>query len=194
MRKVLALICLSLGIMFTFTNMPIQANSSIYIETTSDTPVFDNRTGSLVKVGGFVSGQQFTVVKDYGVNWWQIYWWSHYGYIAKSNTKTIKNISFKNAIKRVTSSKQTIVTADIAPIYDNTSGQLVQFAHVEANQRLPVAKVIGNWFGIEINGRLGYIHNSKLTTVNTLEASITPTQNTSGKRYIQTLEHAPLFG
>ena len=193
MRKVVALICLSLGIIFTFTNISIQANSSIYIETTSNTPVFDNRTGSLVKVGELVKGQQFTVVKDYGVNWWQISWGSHYGYIAKSTTKTIKNISFKNAIKRVTSSKQTIVTADIAPVYDNTSGQLVQFAHVEANQHLPVAKVMGNWFGIEINGRLGYIHNSKLATVNMPEASVTPIQNASGKRYIQALEHALLF-
>ena len=147
MRKILALMCLSLGLMFTFTKIPIQANSSIHIEVTSNTPVFDNRTGSLVKVGELVRGQQFTVVKDYGANWWQIYWGSHYGYIAKSNTKTIKNVSFKNAIKRVASSKQTIVTATVAPVYDNTSGQLVQFANVEANQRIPVVKVMGNWFG-----------------------------------------------
>lgn len=193
MRKILALMCLSLGLMFTFTNIPIQANSSIHIEVTSNTPVFDNRTGSLVKVGELVSGQQFTVVKDYGANWWQIYWGSHYGYIAKSNTKIIKHVSYKNAIKRVASSKQTIVTGTVAPVYDNTSGQLVQFANVEANQRLPVAKVMGNWFGIEINGRLGYVHNSKVTTVNSPETSIPPTQNTSGKRYIQALEQVPLY-
>ena len=69
MRKVLVLMCLSLGLMFVFTNITIQANSPIHIEITSNTPVFDNRTGSLVKVGELVSGQQFTVVKDYGVNW-----------------------------------------------------------------------------------------------------------------------------
>ncbi len=91
------------------------------------------------------------------------------------------------------SSKQTIVTATVAPVYDNTSGQLVQFANVEANQRLPVVKVMGNWLGIEINGRLGYIHNSKLATVATPNPSIPPAQNTSGKRYIQALEHAPLY-
>ena len=72
MRKVLALMCLSLSLMFIFTNRPIQANSSIHIEVTSNAVVYDNRTGSLVKVGQLVSGQQFTVVKDYGVNWWQI--------------------------------------------------------------------------------------------------------------------------
>ena len=69
MRKIVALICLSFGIMFTFTNISIQANSSIYIETTSNTSVFDNRMGSLVKIGELVKGQQFTVVKDYGGNW-----------------------------------------------------------------------------------------------------------------------------
>ena len=189
MRKVLALMCLSLSLMFIFTNRPIQANSSIHIEVTSNTAVFDNRTGSLVKVGELVSGQQFTVVKDYGVNWWQIYWGSHYGYIAKINTKTIKNVSYKNATNRVSSSNQTIVTATVAPIYDNTSGQLVQFATVEANQRLPVVKVMGNWFGVEINNRLGYIHNTKIAKVE----SAPPTQNTSGKRYIQALENAPLY-
>ena len=193
MRKVLVLMCLSLGLMFTFKNTPIQANSTIHIEITSNTSVFDNRTGSLVKVGELVSGQQFTVVKDYGVNWWQIYFGSHYGYIEKRNTKTIKNVSYKNTIKRVASSKQTIVTATVAPIYDNTSGQLVQFANVEANQRLSVVKVMGNWLGIEINGRLGYIHNSKLATVATPNPSIPPAQNTSGKRYIQALAHAPLY-
>ena len=51
MKKILVLMCLSLGLMFTFTKIPIQANSSIHIEVTSNTPVFDNRTGSLVKVG-----------------------------------------------------------------------------------------------------------------------------------------------
>jgi len=193
MRKVLVLMCLSLGLMFTFKNTPIQANSTIHIEITSNTSVFDNRTGSLVKVGELVSGQQFTVVKDYGANWWQIYFGSHYGYIEKRNTKTIKNVSYKNAIKRVASSKQTIVTATVAPIYDNTSGQLVQFANVEANQRLSVVKVMGSWLGIEINGRLGYIHNSKLATVATPNPSIPPAQNTSGKRYIQALAHAPLY-
>ncbi len=69
MRKILALMCLSLGLMFTFTKIPIQANSSIHIEVTSNIPIFDNRTGSLVKVGELVRGQQFTVVKDYGANW-----------------------------------------------------------------------------------------------------------------------------
>ncbi|MGM9943509.1 MAG: polysaccharide deacetylase family protein [Lysinibacillus sp.] len=140
-----------------------------------------------------MSGQQFTVVKDYGVNWWQIYWGSHYGYIAKSKTKTIKNVSYKNATKRVSSSKQTLVTATVAPVYDNTSGQLVQFANIEANQRIPVVKVMGNWFGVEINGRLGYIHNSKVSTVDTVNPSTPPAQNTSGKRYIQALEQAPLY-
>ena len=82
MRKIVVLMCLSLCFMFAFTHIKIQANSSIHIEVTSNTPVFDNRTGSLVKVGGLVSGQQFTVVKNYSVNWWQIYWGSHYGYIA----------------------------------------------------------------------------------------------------------------
>lgn len=189
MKKILVLMCLSLCLMFVYMTMPIQAKSPIYIEITSNTAVFDNRTGSLVKVGELVSGQQFTVVKDYGVNWWQIYWGSHYGYIEKHNTKTIKSVSYKNAINRVASSNQTLVTAAVAPVYDNASGQLVQFANVEANQRIPVVKVMGNWFGVEINGRLGYIHNSKVTTVE----SIPPAQNTSEKRYIQALEHAPLY-
>ena len=190
MKKVLVLVCLSLSLIFAFANIRVQATSPIYIETTSNTPVFDNRTGSLVKVGELVSGQQFTVVKDYGVNWWQIYWGSHYGYIAKSNTKTIQNVSYKNATARVSSSKQTLVTATVAPVYDNTSGQLVQFANIEVNQRIPVVKVMGNWFGVEINGRLGYIHNSKVAKVDTTNP---PAQNTSGKRYIQALEQAPLY-
>lgn len=193
MRKVFVLMCLSLGLMFAFTNIKIQANSPIYIEITSKTTVFDNRTGSLVKVGELEGGQQFTVVKDYGANWWQIYWGSHYGYVAKYNTKTIEHVSYKNATKRVSSSNQTLVTAAIAPVYDNTSGQLVQFASVEANQSLPVVKVMGNWLGVEINSRLGYIHNSKIATVNTVTPSTPPTQHTSGKRYVQALEQAPLY-
>ena len=193
MRKVFILMCLSVCLMFIFTNIKIQANSPIYIEITSKTTVFDNRTGSLVKVGELEGGQQFAVVKDYGANWWQIYWGSHYGYIAKSNTKTIKNVSYKNAIQRVSSSNQTLVTATVAPVYDNTSGQLVQFASVEANQSLPVVKVMGNWLGVEINGRLGYIHNSKIAPIDTTTPSTPPAQNTSGKRYVQALEQAPLY-
>ena len=193
MRKLFVLMCLSCCLMFAFTNIKIQANSPIYIETTSKTTVFDNRTGSLVKVGELEGGQQFTVVKDYGANWWQIYWGSHYGYVAKYNTKTIKNVSYKNATKRVSSSNQTLVTAAVAPVYDNTSGQLVQFASVEANQSLPVASVMGNWLGVEINGRLGYIYNSKIASVNTTTPSTPPTQHTAGKRYVQALEQVPLY-
>ena len=193
MRKVFVLMCLSCCLMFAFINIKVQANSPIYIEITSKTTVFDNRTGSLVKVGELEGGQQFTVVKDYGANWWQIYWGSHYGYVEKRNTKTIKNVSYKNATKRVSSSNQTLVTAAVAPVYDNTSGQLVQFASVEADQSLPVVKVMGNWLGVEINGRLGYIHNSKIASVNTTTPSTPPTQHPAGKRYVQALEQAPLY-
>lgn len=193
MKKIFVFMCVSFCLMFVFANAHVRASSSIYIEVTSKTTVFDNRTGSLVKVGELEGGQQFTVVKDYGANWWQIYWGSHYGYVAKRDTKTIKNVSYKNATKRVSSSNQTLVTTDVAPVYDNTSGQLVQFASVEANQSLPVVKVMGNWLGVEINGRLGYIHTNKISTVNTNTPSTPPTQQTSGKRYVQALEQAPLY-
>lgn len=190
MKRIVFLVCLSLCFVLALTKTPIRAQQQIYIEVTANTPVFDNRTGSLVKVGELVSGQQFTVVKDYGVNWWQIHWGSHYGYVEKRNTKTIKGVSYKNGIKRLASSKQMVATATVTPVYDNTSETLVQFASLEANQQFPVVKEVGNWIGIEVNGRLGYIHNSKLATINTPSPS---PPNTSGKRYVQALEVAPLY-
>ncbi|WP_053484761.1 polysaccharide deacetylase family protein [Lysinibacillus sp. FJAT-14745] len=153
--------------------------NSTVIQVNEEATVFDNRSGSLVQVGTLSAGQTFEVIKDYGANWWQIRWGGYYGYVEKRYTKVVSAKSYKNTVPAVTKIKDYIVPTNKAPIYDNTGNKLVQFATLSEGVRFPIYSKMGDWYGIAVNGRLGYVHSNLVVEEKGQNTTNTNTANTN---------------
>lgn len=138
------------------------------IEVTQNVPVYDNRTGQLVEIGQLVQGETFTVEKSYGDNWWQIRWSNHYAYIAKNRTKQVKAVNYRNATA-IAPAKQIVTANRDVSIMDNktVAGTLKAFAVLKQGQTYPVISKMGNWYGIELNGRLGFVYHTNVDATST---------------------------
>ncbi|MCS1383814.1 polysaccharide deacetylase family protein [Lysinibacillus sphaericus] len=183
--------------------------SSIVIQVNEEATVFDNRSGSLEQVGTLSAGQTFEVAKDYGPNWWQIRWGGNYGYVDKRYTTVVPSKTYQNNVPSVVKVKDYIVATKVTPVYDNTGNKLVQFATLSEGVRFPLYSKMGSWYGIAVNGRLGFVHSNFVTEEkgqDTTDPSTkpvekpTPTPPTSPTTppskqngYIEALENAVLY-
>ncbi len=174
--------------------------SNTVIQVNKEVNVYDNRSGSLVQVGTLSAGQTFEVTKDYGPNWWQIRWGGYYGYVEKKSTKVVSAKTYKNTVPAVTKITDYIVPTKVAPIYDNTDIKLVQFATLSKGIPFPIYNKMGNWYGIAVDGRLGYVHSNNVVeekgkhTTNTTKPVEKPTTTLPSKKngYIEALENVTL--
>jgi len=149
---------------FSFPNYLIKADGlNIYIQCTKDrVPLYDNSTGALVEVGYMERGDTLKVFKDYGKNWWSVKFGNSYAYVHKNNVQSFraKAIAGEN-IENLKNSNNTILLMGNQRIYDNSTGKLVPFVTVKGNMRYPIIGKMGNWYKVDVGGRIGYIHHAK---------------------------------
>ena len=132
-----------------------------YFQAKTNAPIYDNRSGSLVKVGEVIAGQAYERVRDYG-NWHQIRFGNYYGYVHKDNTLPLNKYTYKNR-RNNTFSLGTLRAKRNTHIYDNTGSKLVPFATLQSGKQLTVTREYGKWLEVNIAGRYGYISKSDVT-------------------------------
>jgi mannosyl-glycoprotein endo-beta-N-acetylglucosaminidase len=134
---------------------------------TDQLTVYDNSTGKLVKVGSLEKGQEFPRIKDLG-NWHQIKFGKGYGYVWKESTEPSNGGSIKN-LNTLSPQSLTFTALVDLPVYDNSSGSLVKFATIQKGVQYPILKDYGNWYAVDVSGRIGYVHKNgvKLTFTTT---------------------------
>ncbi len=183
------LILLAAGSLLFIQNNTSEA-ASLYFRTAQDyVPVYDNRTGTLVQVGFLKQGQTFKIAKEYGANWWQIQFGNMNGYIYKGAVELIHSPDYENSNTKYENSTTTITSLKDIPVYDNSSGLLVEFATIKQNVTFPILLKTGNWYAIDVNGRIGYVYSTNVTA--TVPQPSTPPG--ANKVYIKALIDAPIF-
>ncbi|MCA1031414.1 SH3 domain-containing protein [Bacillus timonensis] len=120
---------------------------------------YDNSSKSLIPVLELVKGQEYPRVKDIG-NWHQIKYGNGYAYVYKGSTAPIDSVTIQNENKGVKPTSVIVKAVDNLPVYDNTSGSLVRFATILPDQQYPIIRDYGNWYQIDVSGRIGYVLKS----------------------------------
>ncbi|MED1602991.1 glucosaminidase domain-containing protein [Alkalihalophilus marmarensis] len=124
--------------------------------------VYDNSTGSLIPVGTVERGEVFPRVRDFG-NWHEIKFGNGVGYVAKQRTRPHSGVTINNINTSFKNSSQEVSISNDAPVYDNSSGSLVQFARINKGQSYPIISTYGaNWYRIQLADRVGYISSSNV--------------------------------
>lgn len=181
-----------------------QASGTI-IQINEETVVYDNRSGSLIQVGTLSAGQTFVVKKDYGANWWQIRWGDFDGFVDKRYTTIVPAKTYKNEVTKAVKVTNHITATGVTPIFDNTSSKLVQFATLSEGVRYPIYSKSGDWYGIAVNSRVGFVHSKyvveeknegttdKPTTPPVQTKPTVPPVQSSPNSYIEAQENVALY-
>jgi len=145
--------------------------------------IYDNSTGSLIKVGEVSKGQSFSLLSEIG-NWLKISFGNRVGYIWKYATEPIlnfneftgKSVYFFECITDLT-------------VYDNSSGQLIPIGKIGNGVEYSYVRDIGNWYEINFLGRKAYVYKHATRKVFTekdqyfkvLQDNLTIYDNSTGK-------------
>ena len=118
------------------------------VTATKDMTVYDNTTGSLVPFGLIKKGQEYAISHDYGGEWIYIVLADRVGYIKSS--ELIRNYypPFGDYFR---------VLEDSLPVYDNSSGKLVEIGSLKKNQEYPRFEGSPNWHQIQFGDIKAYV-------------------------------------
>ena len=139
------------------TKRPFKATDSFFEAIENNIAIYDNGTGKLVQVGSLTQGQVYPIVSDYG-DWHQVKYGNGYGYVWKDATKPSDGQSLKNLNNGEKNSSSQIIATSALAVYDNTSGQLVQYGTILKGQSYPIIANMGTWLKIDFAGRIGYVY------------------------------------
>jgi len=131
-------------------------NDQYFKVVEEDVPVYDNRTGSLIQVGTLEKGQVYPRVSDF-TNWHKIQFGDYVGFVKKNLTIPDTGKVLKNENKEYKNMSRTFKALEEVPVYDNTSGSLVEFGRISKDQSYPIVSDFGNWWRIIYADRVGYV-------------------------------------
>ncbi|WP_442597898.1 CapA family protein [Neobacillus sp. D3-1R] len=144
------------------TKQPSTVSTEQFFKTKEEVTIYDNSTGKLVPIGEMNANQVFTRIRDYG-NWHEIAVGNRKGYVWEKSTTLLKeanNVLFK----KETSLGKITLNMD-ATIYDNSTKTLIPIATVLKGQTIEYTQKFGNWYGVILGERKGYIHKKAVTEV-----------------------------
>lgn len=130
-----------------------------YFRAFTNLPVYDNRSGSLEKIGSLSKEQVYSIVSDYG-NWWRVQYGNIYGYVKKSETGYATKSEVPNLNTQFKNSDDEIVALKNVTVYDNTSGSLVPFGQLDEGSIYPIVSDYGNWWRVLFLDRVGFVRKS----------------------------------
>lgn len=128
-------------------------------------PIYDNRTGSLVPIATMKRNEPL-IIEGELTNFYCVKIGNGYGYIAKkdtyrSTTWTTHNVNQNQKVSNVT----VLINYDLE-IFDNTSGRLIPMITVKSGIRYPVISSFGNFWKVDVGGRIGYMPKYKTSIDN----------------------------
>lgn len=125
-------------------------------------PIYENRGGTLSEIGKMRIDEPLIVNKDYSANWWQVKFGNGFGYVNKDLVGAIRNVNVLVRNNRENSNTVILIHKDI-DVYDNSSGGLKAFAVLKTGYRYPVLSSFGDWWEVDVGGRVGFIHKQDTT-------------------------------
>lgn len=158
--KLKKLLCLLLIVVFaiSFPTKEASANNIAYAIPLKDlVNIYENRTGALVPMAVMRINQPLVIHADYGTNLWQVKLGNGYGYVYKGDVFRSTTWNIQNVNSSYVNTNTTVITKVDADVFDNTSGSMIPMAILKAKYRYPVIAEFGNFWKVDVGGRIGYI-------------------------------------
>ncbi|WP_159439966.1 N-acetylglucosaminidase [Bacillus sinesaloumensis] len=140
----------------------------------ANVPIYLNQNGSNVKVGELVEGQEYVILSQIE-GFVRVKFGNQNAYVRKSAILPSNGSTIKNLNKGKSNSDRYFTANRNLPVYDNTSGSLVEFAKIQNGETYPVIRQSStNWFEVDLGGRIGYVYIPHvITKINTSDKYFT---------------------
>ncbi|MCA1055169.1 N-acetylglucosaminidase [Rossellomorea aquimaris] len=126
---------------------------------TTNLTVYDNSSGSLVRMGTILKGVPLSIVSEEG-SWLKIDFLGRKGYIYKPSTKRdyIESDKFFK-----------INSEQYLSVYDNSTGKLRNVGALQPKQVYPIEDFYGNWIKIKFGNGYGFVWQASTSPVSSHE-------------------------
>ena len=143
-------------------NVSILNQSAKYFKVTADVQyVYIPRENGMIRVAQLTKGQIYPKTGEQG-NWHQIDLNGVKGFVYKNGTTPIFNADLRNEDKNSSKVIGKFISLKPTPIYDNTSGKLVQFGTFNPNIEYRIIGESGDWWKVSFLDRIGYIYKANV--------------------------------
>ncbi|WP_163539691.1 SH3 domain-containing protein [Gracilibacillus sp. YIM 98692] len=133
-------------------------DSDQYFEVLKDgLTIYDKSSGSLKRAGTLPKGAVLERTRDLG-NWHQLEFGDRNAYVWKADTKP--SSAPPNRSDDPSYQRDKLTFSQTAIVQDNSSGSLKAFAKMDKGQVYPYIRRVGNWYEIDLGGRIGYIYHT----------------------------------
>lgn len=160
------MIALLLPLVFMAINMGEASTVRYAVPLQDNVKIFDNRTGEFIPVATMKKDQPLVINKEYEQDWWEIKFGNGYAYISKSDVYQSETWTTRNVNTNAKNSNQTVLINYDLEVYDNTSGKLVPMVSIKAGLRYPVISEFGNFWKVDVGGRIGYMPKARTSVDN----------------------------
>ena len=158
MLKKLLCFLLIVGLAISVPTKEASAAPVVYAVPLKDlVSVYENRTGKLVPMAVMRINQPLVIQAQFGTNWWQVKLGNGYGYVYKGDVFRSTTMTTQNVNLSYVNTNTSIMTKVDVDVFDNTSGSLVSMAILKAKYRYPVIADSGNFWKVDVGGRIGYV-------------------------------------
>ncbi len=120
-----------------------------------DLPVYDNTSGRLIPYATVLKGQAIGMIREYGPNWYQVEAAGRIGYVAKRDV----TVAFQ------AKDRYFQVVGKEIPVYDNSTGRLVEIGTLKPNEIYVRVRDYGNWHEIQFGAQLAYVRKADTVPV-----------------------------
>ena len=138
--------------------LPFTKDTKYFQVIEPNVTVYDNSTGKLVPVGKLIQGEVYPIGKMYG-DWLEIQFGNKKGYIWKDATKPYNKAPKKLGNSSINKNIYFEATQNL-PIYDNSTGKLIQIGTLIKGIQYPIINQYGDWIEILFAGRIGYVYKT----------------------------------
>jgi mannosyl-glycoprotein endo-beta-N-acetylglucosaminidase len=147
-----------------------------------DLAVLDNSSGQLVPFGTIKEGVSYPIVSDYGKNWYAVDLGGRIGYVYKPATMK----SFKETDEYFK------VLEDNLPVFDDSTGELIQIGALEKNQEFHRLDDSGEWHKIKFGSSYGLVQKNGTAPSDGLTIKNTNNKPISNEKFIPLVDLAVL--
>ncbi|MCV9884759.1 S8 family peptidase [Metabacillus halosaccharovorans] len=138
-----------------------------YFEVFEPSAIYIKENNELVRVGRLSPSQVFPRIRDYGSNWHEVKYGNKTAYVNKEFTRPTNGNSIQNLDTTTPHSQYVIKPKQNIAVYDNSSGELVNFGAIYTGVSFPIISDYGNWYKIKFIDRIGFIRKKDVVLSST---------------------------
>lgn len=150
-------------ILFNFVGITNAEAATVHFRVIKDnTSVYHNIGGRLVEVGKLEKGQEFPRA-GYRKDFHLINFGGRLAHVKRSDTEITNGKSIRNRNYQSNTNREIRLLTD-AVVYDTKTGY-TPFAKINKGVVYPIVTSQTNWWGVDVGGRLGFIHKTTATPI-----------------------------